>query len=209
MKKLMLVSAFNPVSRLLPRVEPELKAKTVAFIPTASKGSLYSPIMGLAKHALRRMDVSIYSLDIASASYGLIHDVIEASDIIYVGGGNSFLLLQEMRRSGADTIITEAVTNGKPYIGESAGAVVAGPDIGYIRDMDDAKAAPLLHDSRGPRPQGRQNRPSIRRCVRPAHHHQPSGRRGAWQQGHHRQQVIRRDNLHEMTDGRWGCLGLD
>ena len=43
MKKLMLVSAFNPVSRLLPRVEPELKAKTVAFIPTASKGSLYSP----------------------------------------------------------------------------------------------------------------------------------------------------------------------
>ena len=131
----MLVSAFNPVSRLLPRVEPELKAKTVAFIPTASKGSLYSPIMGLAKHALRRMDVSIYSLDIASASYGLIHDVIEASDIIYVGGGNSFLLLQEMRRSGADTIITEAV--------------VAGPDIGYIRDMDDAKAAPLLHDSRG------------------------------------------------------------
>lgn len=145
----MLVSAFNPVSRLLPRVEPELKAKTVAFIPTASKGSLYSPIMGLAKHALRRMDVSIYSLDIASASYGLIHDVIEASDIIYVGGGNSFLLLQEMRRSGADTIITEAVTNGKPYIGESAGAVVAGPDIGYIRDMDDAKAAPLLHDSRG------------------------------------------------------------
>lgn len=149
MKKLMLVSAFNPVSRLLSRVEPELKAKTVAFIPTASKGSLYSPIMGLAKHALRRMDVSIYSLDIASASYGLIHDVIEASDIIYVGGGNSFLLLQEMRRSGADTIITEAVTNGKPYIGESAGAVVAGPDIGYIRDMDDAKAAPLLHDSRG------------------------------------------------------------
>ena len=130
MKKLMLVSAFNPVSRLLPRVEPELKAKTVAFIPTASKGSLYSPIMGLAKHALRRMDVSIYSLDIASASYGLIHDVIEASDIIYVGGGNSFLLLQEMRRSGADTIITEAVTNGKPYIGESAGAVVAGPDTG-------------------------------------------------------------------------------
>lgn len=148
MKKLMLVSAFNPVSRLLPRVEPGLKAKTVAFIPTASKGSPYAPIMGLAKHALRRMHMSIYSLDIASASYGLIHDVIDASDIIYVGGGNSFLLLQEMRRSGADKIITEAVANGKPYIGESAGAVVAGPDIGYIRDMDDA-AAPSLHDLRG------------------------------------------------------------
>ena len=54
-----------------------------------------------------------------------------------------------MYKRQADTIITEAVTNGKPYIGESAGAVVAGPDIGYIRDMDDAKAAPLLHDSRG------------------------------------------------------------
>ncbi len=149
MKKLMLVSTFSSVSQLLPCVEAELKSKTVAFIPTASRGSLYSPVMGLAEHALRRMDLDVCSLDIADAPYERIHDVIESSDMIFVGGGNSFLLLQEMRRSGADEIIAEAVANGKPYIGESAGAVVAGPDIGYIRDMDDVKAAPLLHDSRG------------------------------------------------------------
>lgn len=145
----MLVSTFTPVGQLLPHVEPELETKKVVFIPTAGKGMAYSSASRLTELALRRMGVSVCSLDIASASYGLIHDVIEDSDIIYVGGGNSFFLLQEMRRSGADAIIAEAVANGKPYIGESAGAVVAGPNIEYIQDMDDAKAAPMLHDSRG------------------------------------------------------------
>ncbi len=149
MKKLMLVSTFNPVGRLLPYVEPELKTKTVAFIPTASKGTAYSSVGGLTELALRRICANVHSLDIADASCGLIRDAIENCDIIYVGGGNSFLLMQEMRRSGADRIIAEAVANGKPYIGESAGAVVAGPDIRYISDMDAAGAAPSLQDSRG------------------------------------------------------------
>lgn len=145
----MLVSTFTPVSQLLPHVEPELETKTVAFIPTAGKAMVYSSAGRLTELALRRIGVNVCNLDIAGASYGFIRDAIENSDIIYVGGGNSFFLLQEMRRSGADAIIAEAVANGKPYIGESAGAVVAGPDIGYIQDMDDAKAAPMLHDSRG------------------------------------------------------------
>ena len=149
MKKLLLVSTFAPVGRLLPHMEPDLEAKTVVFIPTAGKGMAYSSAGRLTELALRRICVNVCSLDIANAPYGLIHDAIETSDIIYVGGGNSFFLLQEMRRSGADAIIVEAVANGKPYVGESAGAVVAGSDIGYIQDMDDAKAAPLLQDSRG------------------------------------------------------------
>ena len=68
------------------------------------------------------------------------------SDIIYIGGGNTFYLLQELKRSGADKLIKEQVLLGKAYIGESAGAVVAAPCIDYIEDMDKRDAAPNLKD---------------------------------------------------------------
>ena len=56
--------------------------------------------------------------------------------MIFVGGGNTFFLLQELKRSGADKIIAQEVAKGKFYIGESAGAIAACPDIGYSAVMD-------------------------------------------------------------------------
>ena len=38
---------------------------------------------------------------------------------------------------------------GKPYIGESAGAVVTGPDIGFLDAMDPRSAAPNLDSTAG------------------------------------------------------------
>lgn len=53
----------------------------------------------------------------------------ENSDIIYVCGGNTYYILQKMRKIGLDKKIIEAVENGKVYIGVSAGSIIAGPDI--------------------------------------------------------------------------------
>lgn len=69
-----------------------------------------------------------------------LHSVI----YIYVSGGNTFFLLQELKRTGADKIIVQQVKAGKLYIGESAGSIVLSPDIGYVRKMDDMDAAPDL-----------------------------------------------------------------
>jgi dipeptidase E len=63
-----------------------------------------------------------------------------------VTGGNTFYLLQELKRTGADKIIVDEVNAGKLYIGESAGALITAANIEYVKGMDSVKKAPDLHN---------------------------------------------------------------
>lgn len=73
----------------------------------------------------------------------LIGELIQP--IIYLEGGNTFFLLQELRYSGADKLIIEHIKKGKPYISASAGSMVISEDIKYVRYMDDIESAPNLN----------------------------------------------------------------
>lgn len=56
--------------------------------------------------------------------------------ILYmVAGGNMFYLLQELKRTGTDKLLADEINKGKLYIGESAGAILTAPDIGYSAEM--------------------------------------------------------------------------
>ena len=57
------------------------------------------------------------------------------ADGIYVGGGNSFLLIRELYDSGLVGPIRDAVMAGAPYLGVSAGANVACPTMMTTNDM--------------------------------------------------------------------------
>lgn len=59
-------------------------------------------------------------------------------DMVYVTGGNTFYLMQQMRSSGFKEAISKKLEEGATYFGTSAGASVACPDIDYMKDMDDA-----------------------------------------------------------------------
>lgn len=48
---------------------------------------------------------------------------------VYIGGGDAVKLLKELRRSDFDAYLSEAVQNGIPLYGGSAGAIVLGEDI--------------------------------------------------------------------------------
>ena len=61
--------------------------------------------------------------------------MVRAADAIAVGGGNTFHLLREMYRSGALEAIRERAMAGVPYLGWSAGSVVACPTIRTTNDM--------------------------------------------------------------------------
>ena len=70
-----------------------------------------------------------------------IHDVsnpartIEQSEVIFIGGGNTFRLLYELQRNQLIEPIRRAVQAGTPYIGSSAGSIVACPSIKTTKDM--------------------------------------------------------------------------
>lgn len=65
-------------------------------------------------------------------------------DAVYVASGSTFALLEALRTCGADRILVDRVRAGLPYIGSSAGSIVAGPDITPASLMDDPADGPAL-----------------------------------------------------------------
>lgn len=149
MKKLILVSMLYQVTDLVKTIEPELAGKTVTYIPTAGIVEETEGMVEEETTILESLGLAVDVLDVSAASYESIVNSLTKNDIIFIGGGNTFFLLQELRRSGADKILVREVNKGKLYIGESAGAVIACPDIGYCSGMDSPEKAPELTDYTG------------------------------------------------------------
>jgi dipeptidase E len=55
---------------------------------------------------------------------------------IFIGGGNTFHLLKQLRDTGFDRAISTAVANGVPVYGGSAGAIIMGKDISPCVHID-------------------------------------------------------------------------
>ncbi len=145
MKKLFLTSVFAKTAKDFTRFYGSTKGKSAVLIPTAAKAEGGNSIyIRKQRRVLEKLGLNICLLDISAAGSNEISAKLQNSDIIYIGGGNTFYLLQELKRSGADKLIKKQVLLGKAYIGESAGAVVAAPCIDYIEDMDKRDAAPNL-----------------------------------------------------------------
>lgn len=66
-------------------------------------------------------------------------EAVEQAESIFIGGKNTFVLVDSLYREGVMDAIRERAENGIPYIGTSAGSNVAGLDIGTTNDM------PIVH----------------------------------------------------------------
>ena len=64
---------------------------------------------------------------------------LKRAEGVYVGGGNSFLLIRSLHELGLVTPIRDLVLSGSPYLGVSAGANVASPTMMTTNDM------PIVH----------------------------------------------------------------
>jgi dipeptidase E len=68
-------------------------------------------------------------------------------DLVWVTGGNAFVLRRAMKQSGFDEVIVDMLDNDHiVYGGFSAGAVVAAPSLEGIHLMDDPDEAPAGYD---------------------------------------------------------------
>jgi dipeptidase E len=61
---------------------------------------------------------------------------LDEFDAVYLGGGNTFALLAELRKSGLENYLSEYARRGKAIYGGRAGAVVLGRDIRTANDLD-------------------------------------------------------------------------
>lgn len=144
MKKLFLASSFKDVADIFAGFQTDLRGKTVTFIPTASMVEKVVFYVNSGKKALQKLGITVDILEISTATAEEIQTKIKNNDFIYITGGNTFYLLQELKRTGVDKLIIEEVNAGKLYIGESAGAMIVSKNIGYAKAMDSVKKAPNL-----------------------------------------------------------------
>lgn len=90
------------------------------------------------------MGYIIENIEVTSESTEQIKDKINSSDALFIAGGNSYYLLQQLKQKDVIKTIVEFINSNKLYIGASAGSVIVCPTIEVIEDMDNSKEAPLL-----------------------------------------------------------------
>lgn len=100
------------------------KNPKLLFIPTASKDSI-TYIDVAKKHFEKRLGCEVNNLLLFSEkpSKKEIEKKILGSDIIYVGGGNTLLMMKTWRRLGVDKILEKAYNKGIVMSGLSAGSI--------------------------------------------------------------------------------------
>jgi dipeptidase E len=106
-------------------------AGEVVLVPWATVTASWDAAAERVRDALAPLGVRVASVHEAADPAGMVR----AAGAIAVGGGNTFHLLANLYRHGLLEPIRERVAAGVPYVGWSAGAVVACPTIRTTNDM--------------------------------------------------------------------------
>lgn len=147
---LLLSLGLGAVPEFLARFIGDTPGATVGYLDDAAVPweELGSPAAG------DRRDVDLFGCSFTPITAGALSraeftERIDGVAAVYVAGGNTFSLLAGLRRHGADEVLRDRILGGLPYLGYSAGAVVAGPDIEPASLLDAPPPDGALTDLRG------------------------------------------------------------
>lgn len=128
---------------------PTDRPLTIGYVPDAARADVDAPWAVAERERVAALGHAVVDVRLTGATAADVATTLDGVDAVYVAGGNTFALLDALRSSGADRLIAERVRAGLPYIGLSAGSIVAGPSIEPASLMDDPAEAPGLTDRRG------------------------------------------------------------
>ncbi|HKC10686.1 MAG TPA: dipeptidase PepE [Vicinamibacteria bacterium] len=104
-------------------------ARRLHFVPFALRDEAgYTQKVG-ERFAAEGIDVVRLTADAAGAA------ALRAAEAAFVGGGNTFRLLDRLQRSGLLELLRDRARAGMPYLGASAGTNIAAPTIKTTNDM--------------------------------------------------------------------------
>lgn len=130
--KLFLTSAGLPKETreyFLKLLDKDPKKVKVAFIPTAAYPEVDKWFVKAATDEIEKLGMSWEEIELKNEDKDSLYKKLKEFDVIYVNGGNTFYLLDWVRKSGFDQIIKKLLGEGKIYIGVSAGSILAGTNI--------------------------------------------------------------------------------
>ena len=106
--------------------------RTIPFIPYARPSGLsYEAYTKVAKDAFKKIDIDIMGIH----EYENSKEAIMNSVGIFVGGGNTFVLVKELYDQKLMQILKDTINKGTPYLGTSAGSNIAGISMMTTNDM--------------------------------------------------------------------------
>jgi dipeptidase E len=112
-----------PIDREIIRLSGK-KHPNLLFVPTATSDSeLYWQRVREYFGGFLKCKADVLYLVKERPSAGLIRKKILSADIIYVGGGNTLMMMKVWRRLGVDKLLKAAYHNGTVLCGISAGAI--------------------------------------------------------------------------------------
>ncbi len=133
-KKLLLISNTKSQNGYLAHAKEEIKdflrdIDSLLFIPYAlADKEEYTKV---AKDYFKKLGINLNSIHHAKDPKKAVRE----AKAIYVGGGNTFRLLNELYKVGIVDSLRERITEGMPFIGSSAGVNIASPTIRTTNDM--------------------------------------------------------------------------
>ncbi len=100
------------------------KKPRLTFLPTASSDDR-AYARAVENHFGRQLGCQVSSLNLIDrpSSFLQIQKSILSSDIVYVGGGNTLLMMNRWKKLGLDRILNMARDSGIVFCGTSAGAI--------------------------------------------------------------------------------------
>ena len=127
----------------------KMVSNKIVFIPTAGNVEPYTGYIDEGIEMLKSLGYEVEILDITKFDETYLKDKFLKTECICISGGNTFYLLQEIKRKNLVEVLFKRVKEGLFYIGESAGAIIMSENIEYSQMMDDKSIASELDDYTG------------------------------------------------------------
>lgn len=148
--KLYLTSyAMTTMAKIIEHEGRDLAKKKAIFIPTAGDPYDNKDFVEADRIALEKYGLDVVEMDVKNRSEEEIREAVDGADIVLVAGGNTFYLMEKLKKSGADKVIKEFIEKGGMYIGSSAGSIICCPTIEGAKEFDDPSLAPKLDNFDG------------------------------------------------------------
>ena len=126
----------NDLRYVIEASRPYLEHKAdpvVAYIPLAS---LYAEKwLGVNESAFRGL-AQIREVNAELMTQKEIESILRDATLVYITGGNTFLLNHRLHVSGVMPYLKKKIQNGLPVVGVSAGMILCGPNILTSKDMN-------------------------------------------------------------------------
>ena len=106
---------------------------TIAYLPLAS---LYAERwLEMTEDAFKGL-AELKTINTELMTQKAIEGIIRDAEVVYVPGGNTFLLNHRLHASGVMPFLQKRIQSGLPYVGFSAGAILCGPNILTSKDLN-------------------------------------------------------------------------